>query len=98
MGSVSTPVDHGRTQGATPCSSAATIRAVVSAYRSAWFMLSLLVVGPERAAHAADDGRHGAISRASVNPEARADDDDVDEHWVAHELGFRDRVDVTQDQ
>src|SRR5437867_13052846 len=50
----------------------------------------------ERAEHTADDGRHGAISAAPVDPEARADNGDVDEHRVAHELRLGYGVDVAK--
>src|SRR5437016_10170780 len=57
---------------------------------------ALLRAYVERAEHTADDGRHGAIGAAAVDPEARADDDDVNQHRVAHELRFGYWVDVAE--
>src|SRR5207253_2994739 len=59
---------------------------------------ALMPAHVQRAEYPANNGSHGAVGAAPVYPQARPDDDDVDQDRVTHELGFANRTEIGEDQ
>src|SRR5438046_1609742 len=59
---------------------------------------ALLPTHVDRAETSAHDRGHRAISRASVDEQPRTDHDGMYQDRIAHQLGFADRTDVSQDE